>query len=109
MFYPIKLDKMRNFKFGMKALALAERKLKKPLSKIDMNSLSIDDMATLIWAGLAHEDRNLTPDKVMDLVDDYSNLGAVMIELEKAFSEALGPVEENAESKNGQAAEKNLV
>ena len=35
-FYPIQLDKMRNFKYGMKALHFIEKKLKKPISKIDM-------------------------------------------------------------------------
>ena len=108
MFYPITLDKVRNFRFGMKSMSLIEKKLKKPITKIDMDSLSIEDMATLIWAGLVHEDKNLTPDKVMDLVDDYSDLGTVMKTLEEAFSGAFGAEGEQAEEKNGQgAAEKN--
>ena len=57
MFYPIKLDKMRNFRFGMKAISNVEKKLKKPIAKIDFDSLTMEDTAILIWAGLAHEDK----------------------------------------------------
>lgn len=89
-FYPIQLDKMRNFKYGMKALHLIEKKLKKPVSKIDMDNLTMEDAATLIWAGLQHEDKDLTPEKVMDLVDEYSSLPAVMQAMGEAFASAFG-------------------
>lgn len=89
-FYPIQLDKMRNFKYGMKALHLIEKKLKKPIAKIDMENLTMEDAATLIWAGLQHEDKDLTPEKVMDLVDEYSSLPAVMQAMGEAFASAFG-------------------
>ena len=89
-FYPIQLDKMRNFKYGMKALHLIEKKLGKPIAKIDMENLTMEDAATLIWAGLQHEDKDLTPDKVMDLVDEYSSLPAVMQAMGEAFAAAFG-------------------
>ena len=99
-FYPIQLDKMRNFKYGMKALHLIEKKLKKPVSKIDMDNLTMEDAATLIWAGLQHEDKGLTPDKVMDLVDDHSNVQTVMIAMGKAFAGAFGADAPEEEAKN---------
>ena len=40
----------------------------------------------MIWAGLQHEDKGLTPDSVMELVDDYSNVQTVMIAMGKAFA-----------------------
>ena len=89
-FYPIQLDKMRNFKYGMKALHLIEKKLKKPVSKIDMDNLTMEDAATLIWAGLQHEDKDLTPEKIMDLVDEYSSLPAVIQARGEAFASAFG-------------------
>jgi UDP-N-acetylglucosamine:LPS N-acetylglucosamine transferase len=89
-YYPIELDKMRNFKYGMKALHLIEKKLKKPVSKINMDNLTMEDAATLIWAGLQHEDKDLTPEKVMDLVDEYSSLPAVMQAMGEAFAGAFG-------------------
>jgi len=76
-YYPIELDKVRNLKYGMRAISLIEKKYKKPMMKIEGISngeLSMEDYATLIWAGLVHEDKSLTPDKVMDLIDEYSSL-----------------------------------
>ena len=82
----IKLDKTRNLKYGMRAIDRIEKKLKKKISKIDMDDLSMEETATFIWAGLVHEDRNLTPEKVMDLVDEYSNLQEVSLKLAEAIN-----------------------
>lgn len=95
MYYPFKLDKIRNFRYGMKAISLIEKKLKKPVAKIDMENLTMEDAAVMIWAGLQHEDRELTPDKVMDLVDDYSDITTVMQAMGEAFQGAFGKNEEN--------------
>lgn len=87
--YPIELDRVRNLRYGMRAISLVEKKFKKPLSLIDLNTLTMEDLSVLIWAGLTHEDKSLTPDHVMDLVDEYSNavdvLGLVTEALEGAF------------------------
>lgn len=99
MFYPIHLDKSRNFRYGMKAISLIEKKLKMPVAKIDMENLTMEDAAVMIWAGLQHEDKDLTPDKVMDLVDDHSNLNTVMQVMGEAFQGAFG-TEEKTEGKN---------
>jgi len=97
MYTPIKLDKVRNFRYGMKAMYLIEKKLKKPISKIDFENLTIEETAIILWAGLVHEDNSLTPEKVMDLVDDYSNMGEVLKTMGEAISEAFGG--ENGEKK----------
>ncbi len=98
---PIQLDKTRNFRYGMKAISMIEKKLKTTVSKLDFDSLSMEDTATVIWAGLAHEDRELTPDKVMDLVDEHSNIQTVVEAMGEAFSSAFGTsAETNAETKN---------
>lgn len=99
-YYPIELDKVRNFKYGMKAISLIEKKLKKPISQIDMDNLTMEDAAVIIWAGLQHEDKGLTPDKVMDLVDDYSNVQTVMIAMDKAFAAAFGADAPEEDAKN---------
>lgn len=99
MFYPIQLDKARNFKYGMKALSLIEKKLKKPVSKIDMDNLTMEDVAIIIWAGLVHEDKDLKPEKVMDLVDEYSDITTVMEAMGKAF-QGVFDAKEDAEEKN---------
>lgn len=87
---PIELDKVRNFRYGMRAISLIEKKFKKPVSKIDMDSLTMEETATIIWAGLQHEDKELTPDKVMVLIDDYSSLPTVMKAMNEAFQGAFG-------------------
>jgi hypothetical protein len=55
-FTPIKLDKMRNLRYGMKAISLVEKKLGQPIGKIDMDNMTMEDTATLIWAGLVEEE-----------------------------------------------------
>lgn len=97
MYTPIHLDKMRNLRIGMKAISLVEKRLKKPISKLDMENLTMDDMATLIWAGLYHEDQNLSVDKVMDLIDDYSNIKTAMEAARDAMQQAFGVAEDNTE------------
>lgn len=101
-FYPIQLDKMRNFRYGMKAISLIEKKLGKTIAKIDLENLTMEDTAVMIWAGLVHEDPELTPDKVMDLVDDHSNVQAVLQVMGEAFQAAFGPGKEDITGKNGQ-------
>lgn len=70
----------------MRALDRVEKKLKRKISQIDMNNLSMEETATFIWAGLVHEDKELTVEKVMDLVDEYSNLNEVSLKLVEAMN-----------------------
>lgn len=90
MFTPIKLDKVRNFRYGMRALSLIEKKLKCNVAKIDYENLTMEDTAVLIWAGLVHEDKDLTPERVMDLVDEYSNIQEAAKIMGEAMNEAFG-------------------
>jgi hypothetical protein len=90
MYTPITLDKVRNFRYGMKAISMIEKQLKINISKLDFNSLTMEDTATLVWAGLVHEDKDLTVDKVMDLIDEYSDLKTVIEVMGKAFNDAFG-------------------
>lgn len=89
-YYPIELDKTRNFRYGMKAISLIEKKFKKPIHQIDYDNLTMEDTAVLIWAGLVHEDNKLTPDKVMDLVDEHSTIVEVMPKMMEAINGAFG-------------------
>lgn len=98
-YYPIQLDKIRNFKYGMKAISLIETKLKKPIAKVDMDNMTMEDTAVMIWAGLQHEDRDLTPCKVMDLVDNHSSLPVVIQAMGDALQMAFG-TEDAEEGKN---------
>ncbi len=98
MFYPIKLDKSRNLRYGMKAISIIEKQFKKPIGQIDMNNMTMDDAAILICAGLQHEDKDLTPNKVMDLIDDYSDITTALNAMAEAFQGAFGA---KTDTKNG--------
>lgn len=90
-FIGIELDKQRNLRYGMVALMKIEEKLGRPFSSIDFeNDLQYKDLAAIIWAGLVHEDNTLTPLKVAELIDDYSDIQAVMSKLGEAMQEAFG-------------------
>lgn len=90
MYTPIELDKTRNLRYGMKAISIVEKKLKTNISKLDMDNLTMEEIATVIWAGLVHEDKSITVDKVMNLIDDHSNIKNALEIMGKAFSEAFG-------------------
>ena len=84
-FVEIKLDKTRNLRFGMVALMKIEKSLGKPFTTIDFDKLMYHELATIIWAGLSHEDASLTIDKVAELVDDYSNMQTVIAAMSEAM------------------------
>lgn len=73
-FTPIKLDKTRNLRFGMRAIALIEDTLGVKISKLDLSDIGVKDLAVFIWAGLAHEDKSLTIEDVMDLIDEHLSI-----------------------------------
>lgn len=102
-YYPIELDKVRNLKYGMKAIDLIEKKFGCPIMAIEgieNGMLTMEEYATLIWAGLVHEDKDLTPDKVMDLIDEYSSLTKVTHDMWKALNEMFAADEGGDEEKN---------
>lgn len=89
-YFPIELDKERSFKFGMKAIDKIEKKFKKPIMAIEgmqNGTLTMQEYAFLFHAGLMHEDKDLTPEKVMDLIDEYSTVGKVSHVFWTAFNE----------------------
>lgn len=106
MYYPIKLDKVRNFRYGMKAISLIEESFGKPIMDIEgieNGRMTMKDYAVLIWAGLSHEDKDLTPDKVMDLVDEHSSIAEVSKVMWKALNDVFkidGTEENNTKEKN---------
>jgi hypothetical protein len=90
MFTIYELDKARNIKFNMKALALIEKKLNIKIGQIEQNGIGINEIAVILWAGLQHEDASLSIEKVMDLVDEHSSLDEAAEKIGKAFDESFG-------------------
>lgn len=87
-FIPYKLDKVRNLRYGMVALSLFEDTTGKEMLSLDFNKVSIKDLGVLIWVGLYHEDKDLTPEKVMELIDEYSTIEEAAELMGKAIAEA---------------------
>ena len=88
MYTPIQLDKTRNLRYGMKALSMAEDIMGKPIMTLDLNQVTIKDVSTLLWCGLVHEDKELTVDRVMDLLDECEDFQDVFAKVGKALEEA---------------------
>lgn len=90
-FTPLVLDKTRNLRYGMVALTKIEKKLGKPFTKIDFeNEMTYAEIADILWAGLSHEDPELTPEKVAELIDDYSDIQTAITTMGEAMQEAFG-------------------
>lgn len=95
MYTPVEMDKTRNFRFGMRAVDFIEKKFGKPISKVDFENMTMEETATVILAGLIHEDKELTEEKVMDLIDDKGNLEEVLNAMGKAMQQMGGKNSKN--------------
>jgi len=95
MYTPIVLDKTRNLRYGMKALSIIEKKFKKNLATIDYANLTIEETMTIVWAGLVHEDKELTVDKLIDIIDENNiKLDEIIEVMGNAMDEAFGKTED---------------
>lgn len=95
MYTPVQMDKTRNFRFGMKAVSFIEKKLGKPLAKVDFENMTMEETATVILAGLIHEDNTLNEDKIMDIIDEKGNLEEVLAAMGEAMQQLSGKNSKN--------------
>ena len=86
----INLDKPRTLRYGINALAKIEDLTNKPLVKLDLKNVGIKDLLIITYAGLCHEDSNLTIEKVGDIIDEYSSLGEIAEKIGEALTLAFG-------------------
>lgn len=77
---PIILDKERNLRFGFAAMMVLEKQFPGKsfldIIKEIQEKPTITMLVHIIWAGLIHEDKSLTPDKVAKILDnsDFEDL-----------------------------------
>ncbi|MFD9628678.1 hypothetical protein [Peribacillus muralis] len=83
----INLDKKRNIRFTLNALGEIEDAFGVPLSKISEIELGVKAVRTMLWAGLIHEDEDLTEREVGNMVD-FDNLEEVQAKVSEAFAVA---------------------
>lgn len=88
------LDKPRTLRYGINALAKIEDATGRPLMQLDLNSVGIKDLLAIVYAGLYHEDKSLTIEKVGDLIDEHSNLNEVAEKIGEALTIAFGSTKE---------------
>lgn len=83
----VQLDKERTLKFTLNSLVYAEE------NGVDLQSvdgkeakLKLKDLRTLLFAGLMHEDKELTAEAVGEMID-VANLKPISEALNKAFTQ----------------------
>ncbi len=81
----VELDKTRTIRFTLNSMAEMEDKLGVPLSKLGEIELGVKSVRTMLWAGLIHEDPELTEREVGNLVD-FDNLEYVQSKVAEAFA-----------------------
>lgn len=86
----IQLDKERNLRYGMNALIKVEELTGRPISKLDLDNITMKDLRTIVYAGLYHEDKDLNPEQVGEIIDEYADISYVAEKLGEALTAAFG-------------------
>lgn len=89
----IQLDRPRKIKFTINALILAETLCGKPGGQIvmDLSQTNYETAAKCLFAGLKHEDKDLTFEKTKELIDEHiDNMFNFVQIVSSAFSAANG-------------------
>jgi hypothetical protein len=85
----VKLDKQRKLKYTFNALCELEDALGRPLLEI-RNNFRVKDLRALVWAGLLHENPDLTLEEAGRLLDEAPSLedvgDAVMMAVEMSVT-----------------------
>ncbi len=80
----ITLDKERTLKFTLNSLVYAEENGVE-IANMGKAKVKLKDLRTLLFAGLMHEDADLTPEKVGEMID-VSAMQPISEALNKAFA-----------------------
>ena len=95
-FVMIELDKPRKLRFGMGAMVEFEQLTGIKLMSLD-DEMSIQTAAKVLWIMLKQEEKELTFEKTLELVDEYAdNLNSVI----EKVTEAIGAAFKHGDGKN---------
>jgi len=90
----VKLDKERHLRLSLKGMVEFEKITGKNLLKgINLDEMTLGDMALLMWACLIHEDKELQFDDVLDMVD-IGNMNEVSDGIVACITQSLPDIEE---------------
>lgn len=84
-FIEVELDKTRTLRYTLNALAEVEDRIGVPLEELENVKMTIKNVRILLWAGLIHEDPDLTPEEVGNMVD-MGNFQEVQEKVALAFT-----------------------
>lgn len=98
----IELDKKRILKYKIRSLLALEKKTGKKIKDLfkELADINPDDvglevfesMGEVLWAGLIHEDKELTTDNCIDMLEDIltegGDFGAIMDSIGNAFRDS---------------------
>ena len=83
----IELDKTRQIRFTLNALAELEDKLGVPLTELEGLTMGVKQIRTFLWAGLLHEEPELSEQAVGNMVD-FDNIEYINEKINEAFQRA---------------------
>lgn len=122
-FIYLELDRRREFKFGMKGLKLLEGEFptedpetheKKPTPFLELFTifaqkfrrakLSVDDLVTIVWAGLIKDDPSITKDQTFELLEnsryDFAHIHELIEDIFGGFGASTPESKETDEKKS---------
>ena len=88
----IELDRVRHLRFGTNAIIEFEELSGKPITVMDTDRMGFKDIRIMFYVSLVHEDKDLTFEKVGDLMDiglQKYGMDGLMQKIEEAFNLAL--------------------
>lgn len=97
------LDGPHALRFTHGAVKRLEKQVGKPFEEFLLVSDTTDNAMLLLWCGLIHEDKTLTPEQVEELVD-VRMYPQVRVALMEAFSDQAAEPPGNAVSAEGDGA-----
>ena len=84
------LDQDRSLKLGFRGIAKLEKVFGENVDKWNLKELSFDQVAEILAESLRRELPDITTDKVMDLVDDYSDINTAIKKTFECINETFG-------------------
>jgi hypothetical protein len=94
--FPVKLDKQRKIRFTFNAFCELEEVMDRPLTELQ-NGFKMKDLRALVWAGLLHEEPDLTLEDAGAMIDEAESIEEVAQVVGKALEAAFGSKKKDAE------------
>jgi hypothetical protein len=84
------LDQDRSLKLGFRGIAKLEKVFGANVDKWNLKELTFDQVAEILAESLRREIPDITTDKVMDLIDDYSDINTAIKKTFECINETFG-------------------